>query len=348
MKHLTLLLLPVLLLTACKHEQAAPKRTAEDKIPVKIMTLKAHDGNTAITASGQFTTDDETNLSFKTGGVIDRTFVKEGDAVHPGQLLATLKLIEIDAMVQQATLAADKAKRDYTRTTNLYKDSVATLEQMQNTKTAMDLAMQQLEAAKFNRSYSEIRAAKSGYVLRKMASEGQLVNPGNTVFQVNGAGTAGWVLRVGVGDKQWASIQPGNKATIRTDAGGDKEYEGAVQRKSQGVDPATGQFTIDVKLNEAKPSGIAAGMYGKASIAATTTKAGNIWEIPYESLLDANGSMGYVFTVNEDNTVTKTKVTIQGMEKDKVLISDGLQDIKAIVISGSAYLTDKSSISIIQ
>ena len=60
--------------------------------------------------------------------------------------------------MQQAQLAYEKASRDLQRLTNLFNDSVATLEQVQNARTTRDLAAQQLNSARFNRQYSEIRA----------------------------------------------------------------------------------------------------------------------------------------------------------------------------------------------
>ncbi len=46
--------------------------------------------------------------------------MKEGDAIKKGQLLATLNLTEIDASLQQAQLAYEKASRDLQRLNNLY------------------------------------------------------------------------------------------------------------------------------------------------------------------------------------------------------------------------------------
>ncbi len=348
----TLLALPLLLwLASCTQNKAATQKATDVVIPVKVLLLAPQKGPGTIQASGQFTTEDEVYLSFKTGGVIERIYVNEGDAIHTGQLLAVLKLTEIDAQVQQANLAYEKAARDHERTANLYKDSVATLEQLQNSKTMADVAKQQLDAAKFNRNYSEIRATRDGYLLRKMANEGQLVGSGTPVFQANGANSSSWLLRVNVSDKQWAAININDKATASTDVGNGKMYEGVIIHKSQGVDPASGMLTVDVQLNGKKPEDIAYGMFGKATInceQGKTSNATTTWSVPYQALLDADGSMGYLFVVNDNNTVSKVKVTIQGMDKDYVIISDGLQQAKAIVTSGNAYLTDNSIIRIIQ
>jgi RND family efflux transporter MFP subunit len=350
MKKLTALILPVMFaLGACNHQLPATTKASDDAIPVKILQLHPMGETLSISASGQFTTDDETNLSFKTGGVVDRIFVKEGDPVRQGQLLAILKLTEIDAQVEQAKLANEKANRDYLRATNLYKDSVATLEQLQNSKTMLDITTQQLDAARFNRTYAEIRAPKTGFILHKMANEGQQVSPGSPVFQTNGAGSDSWLLRVGLSDKQWAAVQIKDKAVLTTDEGNAEKLNGIVIRKSQGVDPATGLFTVDIKILDKVP-GIGSGMFGKADIETSSEKSNGeklTWKIPYDALLDADGSMGYVFVVN-GNAVTRTKVTIAGMEQDNVIISDGLQNATAIVTSGNAYLTDKSNIKIAQ
>ena len=138
-------------------------------------SVKEYNALEKIPVSGQFTTDDEVMMSFKTTGIINKIFVKEGDAIKKGQVLATLNLTEIDAGLQQAQLAYEKAGRDLQRLNNLFNDSVATLEQVQNAKTTKDLAAQQLNTARFNRQYSEIHAEANGFVLRKLANEGQLV-----------------------------------------------------------------------------------------------------------------------------------------------------------------------------
>ena len=316
-----------------------------EQIPVQVLKLQQSEFRGQVNASGQFTTDDETNLAFKTGGVIEKIFVKEGDRIHKGQLLAKLNLTEIDAQVAQARLANEKATRDLERVTNLYKDSVATLEQFQNAKTGADVAAHQYEAAKFNRSYSEIRAMSDGFVLRKLASEGQVIQSGTSVFQTNGASKNNWLLKIGVSDKEWSGISLGDRATITTDAEPGKTYNASVTRKSEGTDQSTGSFAIELKLDKA-PKSIAAGMFGRASIA--LSKSNSAWTIPYDALLDGDATEAFVFITNDNKTANKVKVTVSSVERDHVIISKGLESAQALIISGSAYLRDNSSIRIIE
>jgi hypothetical protein len=69
--------------------------------------------------------------------------------------------------------------------------------------------------------------------------------------------------------------------------------------------------------------------------------------IPYAALLEANGGQGFVFAPNTEGGVRKIPVQIQSFDKNKVYVSAvGLSGISAIIVSGSAFLNEKSKISI--
>src|SRR5690606_26352483 len=163
--------------------------------------------------------------------------------------------------VKQAQLAYEKAQRDHQRTSNLYKDSVATLEQLQNAKTALDMARQQLRTAQFNRSHSVITAPRNGFVLRKLASEGQQVKSGAAVIETNGALSGNWMLRVAVSNREWAAIHLQDSASVEVESVPGKTFPGIVSRRAEGIDPVTGSFMIDVRLTGKKPDAIAYGMF---------------------------------------------------------------------------------------
>jgi RND family efflux transporter MFP subunit len=347
---LTLLISISFLIISCGAPTAAEKKSNITEIPVKLLPLNGQlSASPAIAVSGQFTTDDEVLLSFKTGGIIQRVYVKEGDAIKAGQLLAVLNPVEIDAQVQQAQLGYEKSQRDYKRVDNLYKDSVATLEQLQNVKTALDIAAEQLKTAQFNRSHSQITATANGYVLHKLASEGQLVQPGTPVLETNGAQSGNWLLRVNISNKEWSIINLQDKATIEVEATPGKTFQGVVARKSEGIQAQSGSFTVDIKLGGEKPAAIAFGLFGKAIIkpaTAVVVEGQGPWAIPYDALLEGDGNKGYVYVTNDNKTAHKVAVTIAGMEANKVIISNGLQHAAALIISGSAYLTEGSPITV--
>jgi RND family efflux transporter MFP subunit len=333
------------ILTACGSKAAETKIKEADKpIPVKLISIQQEAADNIINVTGYLSTENETKLSFKTGGVIDRIFVKEGDNIRKGQLLATIKSTEISAQVQQVQLAVQKAARDYQRVQNLYADSVATLEQLQNARTGLDMATQNLSQVSFNQQFSKIYATQDGFVIRKIKNEGELSEPGSAVLIAGGVSNAsGWVLSTGVSDKEWSLIEKGNNATISFEAFPDKTFPASVSKKSLASDPLDGSFGLELKVDFGKEKP-ATGMFGKASITSNNKQTG--YTIPYESLLEANGKKGFVFASNDGKTVKKVEVIVGMINNNNVQIISGLDSFKYVVSSGSPYLNDESIIEV--
>lgn len=338
----------VLLLSACSTKKTTvSSETDQDTIPVKLLEVHQQKGPNLISASGQFTTEQETMLSFKTGGIIQRIFVEEGATVQAGQLLATIYLTEINAQVQQAAIAFEKAQRDFQRTNRLYHDSVATLEQLQNSQTASELSKRQLEAANFNLHYAEIRATKPGVILHKFASEGQLAGPGMPVFQMNAIqGTTPWVLKVHVSDKEWSQILAGDAAEVVTDVLPNQVIQGTVSGKSEGADPVTGTFFINISIPASFNKKLATGLFGKAQLRTSMPVSDVV--IPFDAVLDGDAGEAWVFTANDQKKAVRKKITIRSIQNGSVRVSDGLQEGDLLITTGNAYLNDQSPIRIIR
>lgn len=336
-----------LLISSCKHEQKAKNAIGEpDIIPVKIAPASVLQIAGHVSATGLVSTADEARYSFKIGGVISRIFVEEGQFFKKGQLLAALNSTEITDGLAQAELNREKAQRDYTRAANLYKDSVFTLEQLQNTKTALDVATKARDAIAFNARYSKIYAATDGFVSKKIANEGEVIAPGMPALLINSTQQHNsYTLKVGVTDREWATIKPGQTAKVTLDGYAGKEFDAIVFRKSQVADNQLGSFQIELKL---RLNGIipAVGMFGKADIA--TGPGENVMAIPYGSLVEADGNKGFVFITSGTDHVKKVPVTIARFDNREIYLKNKLDSADQIVISNSAYLNEESTIKIIK
>jgi len=337
----------VFLLTSCKEKHKEQNPLGEpDIIPVKTASVSVLGVPDHISATGLVGTEDEAKYSFKIGGVISRIFVQEGQFFKKGQLLATLNSTEISAGLAQSSLGVEKAQRDYSRAVSLYKDSVYTLEQLQNTKTALDVAQKAREAVAFNDRYSKIYAASDGFVSKKIANEGEVIAEGMPVLLINSTEQHNsYSLKVGVTDREWAIIKPGQTAKVTLDGYTGQQFDAVVFRKSQAADLALGSFQVELKLNlnGLKP---AVGMFGKAEIA--THQDESVMVIPYSSLVEADGNKGFVFTTVSPTRVKRVPVTILKFDNDNVYLKNKLEGIDQIVVSNSAYLNEQSIIKIIK
>jgi RND family efflux transporter MFP subunit len=343
-RHSLFPIISLLFLVGCSSNTPTDTSTpkADQAVPVSLFPLQVSPMTTSVTSSGTFSTKDETILSFKLGGVVSKILVEEGDAIRSGQVVASLDLTEIQAGVRQSKLAYEKALRDHQRAARLYKDSVATLEQFENSKTALDIAEQQLNAANFNLAQSQIRATSSGFVLKKFVNPGQLVASGTPILQINGAASGTWVLKVTLSDQQWSTLQLGDQAEINV-AASTKWIPAKVTQKSQSADPVTGTYWVEITPESVKEISLASGMFGKARIQAAKAVQG--WEIPFESVLDANGDTGYVF-VADGQKAKKIKIQLGKITPNSIQVVAGLENYKNLIVSGSAYLTDGSTIQV--
>jgi RND family efflux transporter MFP subunit len=328
-----------------KHSENGNGFLAET-IAVKTAPVKSNDAPAVITATGLITTANEARYAFKIGGVVEKIYVSEGQFFKRGQLLATLKLTEIDAQLSQASLALEKTKRDYKRAESLYKDSVATLEQLQNAKTGVDIAGKTVDAVAFNKKFAYIYAEADGFVTKKISNEGEVVAAGHPVFAINeSSGNNDWTLKLGVTDKEWAAIAIGKTASVTIDAFPGKTFSATVFRKSQAADPNSGSFQIEMKLamNGIRP---AIGMFAKATI--QTDEQKKLPTIPYDALIEADGNTAFVFVPDGSSKVKRIPVIIESFDNGQVYIKSGLENVIEVIVSNSAFLNEKSIINIIK
>ncbi|MGV3766150.1 MAG: efflux RND transporter periplasmic adaptor subunit [Chitinophagaceae bacterium] len=338
----------VTIVVSCSGKKQAENDTvfSAEAIAVKTAPVKSNDAPSVINATGLLTTANEARYAFKIGGVIEKVHVSEGQFFKRGQLLATLKLTEINAQLSQASLAFEKVKRDYSRTENLYKDSVATLEQLQNAKTGVDIAAKTVDAVAFNKKFAYIYAEADGFVTKKISNEGEVVAAGSPVLAINEtSGGNDWTLKLGVTDKEWPAIAIGKTASVTIDAFPGKTFSATVFRKSQAADQNSGSLEIELKLdmNGSKP---AIGMFARAIIRNDAQKI--LPAIPYDALIEADGNNAFVFVPDSNSKVKRIPVTIESFDNRQVYIKSGLENIQEVIVSNSAFLNEKSIINIIK
>jgi RND family efflux transporter MFP subunit len=317
---------------------------------------------TTISASGTLGAKDEVTLSFKIGGIVGRVLVDDGAKVRRGQLLASLDQREIDAMLAKATAGAEKARRDAQRVERLYRDSVATLAQLQDVQTGRDVAEADLRAARVNKEYATIVAPADGVVLLRIANAGQMVSAGAPVLHFASRGR-GSVLRAGIPDREAVRLRVGDAAEVAFEAVPGKVFKGKVAQIGAASDPRTGLYTVEISLEgvQALPSGLV----GRAVIAPRDKGTGTVRErkgertpiedersasdvfaIPAEALVEGNQEHGIVFTVDAAGRRAKrVAVTLVGLDGDQVLVR-GLDGVTRVVRSGAAWLSDSARVEI--
>lgn len=335
-------LFAALLWAACAGAEGKTDIAVETAIPVRLTPVLDGESAQPIEATGTLAASEELELSFKIGGVVARVLVQEGQTIQAGQALAALDLREIDAHLAKAQTALRKAQRDLARTQSLYKDSVATLENVQDATSAVEIAQSDYTTAAFNQRYAMIVAPSAGVVLRKHAAAGELVAPGQPVV-VMGSAPSGSVVRVGLTDRDAVRVRIGDPATVTFSAYPDRQFSAHVSEVPAAANPMTGTYAVEVRLAEAPA--MASGLIGNVII--RPRASGDARKIPVEALVEADGNNAVVYTVNND-VAQRRDITIAAINDRYVAVTAGLDDASLVVGAGSVYLSDGAKVRVVR
>jgi RND family efflux transporter MFP subunit len=339
---LAALLLAALALGACGRAPEAPASTAPQR-PVRVAALATAPLDEGVHAVGLLTPKDEARLAFKVGGVIESLRVEEGAPVRAGELLAVLRQTEIAAAVEQARQASAKAARDLARAQALYADGVATQEQVEDLTTAARVAAAAERSAEFNASYARIVAPAAGVVLRKLAEAHELVQAGQPVLVVGGAGR-GWIVRVGLADRDVVRVRAGDPARVSFDAWPGQRFSGRVSNVSSSADPATGTFTVEVQV-EPGEARFVQGLVAKVTLSPANGRSAYV--LPVQALVEASGDEASVFVLDRrQRVVHRVTIRIGRLAGSEVEIVGGLEPGAEVVIDGAAFLENGEAVQV--
>jgi RND family efflux transporter MFP subunit len=329
-------------LIGCTSKGAANAAISARAVHVTPVHMAALDNT--LRAVGLLTPKDEARLSFKVGGLIESIKVEEGQAVKAGEVLAVLKQTEIGASVEQARQATAKARRDLERGQALLSDGVTTDEQVQDLTTAFKVADAAQSGMEFNAAHTRIRASVDGVVLRKLAEANEVVQAGQTVLILGGA-NRGWVVRIGLADRDAVRAHIGDAARVEFDAWPGQVFAGRVSNIASAADSSTGTFTIEVQVT-AGGARFVQGLVAK--VALTPQGTSPVQVIPVQALLEANDKEAGVFVLDAgDQVVHRVSIQIGRMNGGQIEVLNGLTAGAQVVTDGAAFLENGEKVRVL-
>lgn len=346
MKFKYIYLCALLALVSCKKNYINEAENTQESVKnVALTPVSTLQHTEPVIATGRVASSQEVALSFKTGGILRSLTADEGDFVTKGAELARLDLQEINAQVAAAKFNYEKTSRDAERANLLYQDTVGTLENLQNARTAKDLAKSQYDIAQFNRQYSIIRMPVKGVVLERLVEEGELVNPGQPIYKIGNTGSKGAkILKLGMSDKQVTQLQLRDKGRVVFDALSKSEFPIQVTEIAQSANPNTGLFNVEVAILDSEAK-IRNGFIGNVSIYPSQKSSG--LKIPINALVEGSGKQAVLFYSEDTKTAKRKEIPLLEIRKDYILIpARSLPENAAVITTGASYLRDGDTIAI--
>ncbi|MBI2729192.1 MAG: efflux RND transporter periplasmic adaptor subunit [Sphingobacteriales bacterium] len=360
-KHLPGLLLTIAVtgMISCGGNKEQQKETTEKPVAVTLGTVSSGSQN-AILASGQVEAIQTANISTRVMGRITNIYVKAGDRVNKGQMLATIsdediraKRAQTDAMIAEAEAAYANAQKDYERFNNLYKQQSATAKELDNVTLQYNSAKARVDAAKQMRSevnaslsYSSLTAPFSGVVTQKLAEAGNIANPGMPIVTIEQSG----ILQVSasIAESDISNIHLGDAATLLIKSTG-KSFEGKVIQLNPSSQFTGGQYIVKISIPETAKADIYSGMFVRVTIplkeAKQTQSDADVVLVPVSAIINRDELTG-IYTVSENKTALLRWIRLGKNYGDKVEVVSGLAKNESFILSSEAKLYNGAPVTV--
>jgi multidrug efflux system membrane fusion protein len=333
----------VVFAAGCKRaETAAPAAASAARVVnVRVAPVESSTATPVVRVAGILARQTEADLSFPLPGLLAEVNARAGDRVKRDQPLARLQPEPVAAQLAQARAAVEKTKRDLARVEKLQAERVATLENLQDARTAVTQAEAALSAAEFSHRHAVILAPADGLILRRLAEPNEIVAAGRPVLTFANEGD-GWIVKANLAPRDAARLAVGAITELSDGNGG--RATGKVLRLAASAEPLTRTVPVDVQL-DAPPPSARSGLIVSLTITPNPVPARSA--IPLAALRDGQGGRAFIFVVEAGAAVAKRlAVEIELVDGDYAYLRTPLATTQRVVVSGGQYLNDGTPVKL--
>ena len=359
MKHIVILTLGLVMfvtpafLTACE----ADRPTDSKKLirPVRSQQVFLTGSNQVRTFSGTSKGGLEAELSFKVSGTLEKIYVKVGDKLRQGQIVAKLDPRDYKLQVQRAEAALARARAtarsaaaDYSRVRALYENRNASRNDLDQARAAAESSRAEVSSsnkdvdlARLQLAYTQLKSPAACSVAAVPADVNENVIARVTTVAEIICGSR-FEVEVFVPEVFIARVRQGSTVKVTFDAMRDRHFSAIVTKVGVASGETATTFPVTVQLQKDIPgfrSGMAAGVTfhfeskkGRARILVPPVAVGE----------DREGRYVFVVEEMEDGLgiVHRKPVTIGALTAEGLEILSGLTDGERVVTAGVRRLQD--------
>jgi membrane fusion protein (multidrug efflux system) len=313
-------------------------------VAVRVASVKKNIVDLDFMVNGVFAPNQELNFMAESAGRVSKIFVKEGDHVSKGQIIARIdaEIINTDRETAEANL--QNAIRDEARYSSSFATGGVTQQQLDQAKLAVKNARLRLQSATKKVSDANLKAPINGIVNKKYVEVGAFVTAqGTQMFEL--VDVSSLKLKVNVNESQVASIKTGDQIAIKSSVFPDEKFSGKVTFIAAKAD-ATLNFPIEIQVANNTKSSLRAGMYGTAVF--NFPKQAPSILIPRASFVGSVSSNQVFVFDKATNTAKVRKVVTNRILGDDVEIVGGLKEGETVITSGQINLADGTAVSVVK
>ena len=139
----------------------------EAQVAVRAAKVTEEKVSNLFVANGTFVAEQDLNVSSEVGGQIVKIFVKEGDYVRAGQILANTKEDKTNVQLENAKAVLETAKTDLKRFESAFQTGGVTAQQLEQARLQLKNAQANYNSASIVSGDTSVRSKINGIVSSK-------------------------------------------------------------------------------------------------------------------------------------------------------------------------------------
>ncbi|MEH6406827.1 MAG: efflux RND transporter periplasmic adaptor subunit [Leeuwenhoekiella sp.] len=292
-----------------------------------------------IEVQGNVNTDQNIIIYPEFSGILTRVYVKEGEHVRKGQLLAKIDDNGMSSQLARQEAQTTLAKTTYDRQKRLWDQKIGSEIQYLEAKTNYEASKAANDQLSSQVSKANITAPFSGVVDDIIADQGQVVTQGQSQV-IRLVNLDDMYVDASIPESFLGKVKQGGDVIIELASLG-KELKGTIRQVGNFVNPDNRTFTIKIAIPNAdsaiKPNLIATVKINDYTVDDAIT-------IPANAIQEnaAGESIAYIYEPKTDSTGVAKQVKLEkGYTYDQnVEITSGLQTGQTLILEGSRSLRD--------
>lgn len=318
-----------------------PKKAEEAKIkPVSVASLNPETFRHYVELQGTVDAKNNVLVTPKSGGAVTKMYVKEGDNVKAGSVIAKIDDSILRESVEELKTQLSLINTLYEKQKNLWDQKIGTELQYLQAKNNKESLEKKLVTLNTQLSQSNVISPMSGVVDQVNVKVGEMASPGVGVVRI--VNLSNLKVSAKVADSFAASVKKGDEVIVKfPDL--NKEYRARVSFVSTTVDPLSRTFTIEANLPSDRA--IKPNMMAQVQINDAIRKDALVIEQNYVQSTE-NGEVVYVVASEGNKKVARAKTVKTGLSYNgKIEILEGLASGDQIITLGYQDVSDGQPIS---
>jgi len=310
-----------------RNAELARQQTVKEarEVSVSLTPVETRTFRPSMSFTGTLLAVNRAELRAEVPGRVTRVLVQEGDAVRAGALLCAQDEDDLALALRAAEAQAAQAKADHDRAEALLAKKSITKQAAQQAETMWQTADSQAGVARVRLKKARITAPFDGQVARRAVQPGDVLSPGQPVFDV--VDNRRMEIEADLPAAATATVRPGQTIRFRV-AGFDRPFDGKVTQ----VSPSLGKDgrTLKVRMEVPNPDRtLKNGTFVEGEILAEGQQS--LPALP-ATLVKAEGREGKVYVL-ADGEAREVPVTF-GVEQDGWRSVEGLKAGDQVVAEG--------------